>query len=290
MSDLICPDCGHDIELHEGSGCFFKIIPPEYSFRNPHKCGCKNSIKDCAEKLLAERDQRSAAQVQAIGKIVNNFNADIATLKAAINILADRDKARAKAARRVAHWARMLRQERNASREVSLHNIGALWQKIDELADVRNELATAKRVCAQDWKSLHERLVRADLKSIQRRIALRKIAAWARKQNRTARTAAEDAKAVKADETPALPPVEVKHPTYGTLFELLEEIQNTVRSGELPRIGHHGALAWFADQYARAYTEPSDAEDAALDHAIAVREEEAEFLVNTHKEKLGGDK
>lgn len=39
------------------------------------------------------------------------------------------------------------------------------------------------------------------------------------------------------------------HPTYGTLDQLLAEIGATVRRGELVRIGHHGALSWFAGEF-----------------------------------------
>lgn len=42
--------------------------------------------------------------------------------------------------------------------------------------------------------------------------------------------------------------MEIKHPTYGTLDQLLREIADCVKRGEFPRIGHDGALAWFVRQ------------------------------------------
>lgn len=45
---------------------------------------------------------------------------------------------------------------------------------------------------------------------------------------------------------------EIKHPTYGTLDELLAAIGSDVRNGYYMRIGQQGALAWFSDQYSLA--------------------------------------
>lgn len=45
--------------------------------------------------------------------------------------------------------------------------------------------------------------------------------------------------------------VEPIHPTYGTLKELLAEIERDTRNGYAMRIGLHGALAWFSKQFAR---------------------------------------
>ena len=39
------------------------------------------------------------------------------------------------------------------------------------------------------------------------------------------------------------------HPTYGTLDQLLSEIRETVSRGQIARIGHIGALAWFSSMY-----------------------------------------
>ena len=43
---------------------------------------------------------------------------------------------------------------------------------------------------------------------------------------------------------------EIKHPTYGTLDQLLIEISDSIKRGEFPRIGHDGALVWFVVKYA----------------------------------------
>lgn len=43
---------------------------------------------------------------------------------------------------------------------------------------------------------------------------------------------------------------EPKHPTYGTLDELLAEIAKDIRQGFDLRIGLEGALHWFSHQYA----------------------------------------
>jgi hypothetical protein len=48
------------------------------------------------------------------------------------------------------------------------------------------------------------------------------------------------------------------HPTYGTLDQLLAQIAATVRRGELVRMGHHGALSWFTQQYAECQQETPD--------------------------------
>ena len=46
-------------------------------------------------------------------------------------------------------------------------------------------------------------------------------------------------------------PQEPKHPTYGTLAQLLEEIEFDIRRGDTLRIGLQGALAWLATEYAK---------------------------------------
>ena len=43
---------------------------------------------------------------------------------------------------------------------------------------------------------------------------------------------------------------EPKHPTYGTLKELLAEIERDVRAGYELRIGLQGALFWFSHRFA----------------------------------------
>lgn len=43
--------------------------------------------------------------------------------------------------------------------------------------------------------------------------------------------------------------MEPKHPTYGTLDQLLAEIKRETMGGQLLRIGHQGALNWFAHEY-----------------------------------------
>lgn len=43
--------------------------------------------------------------------------------------------------------------------------------------------------------------------------------------------------------------MDILHPTYGTLDELLAEIKQTIEQGQFMRIGHTGALAWFSSQH-----------------------------------------
>jgi len=51
---------------------------------------------------------------------------------------------------------------------------------------------------------------------------------------------------------------EPKHPTYGTLEQLLAEIGRDVRQGYDVRIGLQGALAWFTVEFGRLHSQ-SDA-------------------------------
>ena len=44
---------------------------------------------------------------------------------------------------------------------------------------------------------------------------------------------------------------EIRHPTYGTLDELLATIARDVRQGYDLRIGLQGALNWFIHQYGK---------------------------------------
>ena len=50
-----CPECNHEIERHGENGCFFTIIPPPYSFRNPHKCDCQLSAVDALKAAQRAR-------------------------------------------------------------------------------------------------------------------------------------------------------------------------------------------------------------------------------------------
>ena len=59
---------------------------------------------------------------------------------------------------------------------------------------------------------------------------------------------------------PAAPAKEEdKHPTYGTLLQLVEEIDRTLQKDQWPRIGLIGALYWFA------HRQPAKAEDQRTD-------------------------
>ena len=53
---------------------------------------------------------------------------------------------------------------------------------------------------------------------------------------------------------------EPKHPTYGTLDQLLEEVASDIRCGYELRIGLQGALGWFAAEYAKLKLELSNSE------------------------------
>ena len=44
---------------------------------------------------------------------------------------------------------------------------------------------------------------------------------------------------------------EPKHPTYGTLDELLADIARDIRAGYEVRIGQQGALHWFENEYGK---------------------------------------
>lgn len=63
--------------------------------------------------------------------------------------------------------------------------------------------------------------------------------------------AAYEADLVKSEEELAQIKEEPVHPTYGTLKDLLAEIERDTRKGYEIRIGLHGALAWFSKQFAK---------------------------------------
>lgn len=48
---------------------------------------------------------------------------------------------------------------------------------------------------------------------------------------------------------------EPKHPTYGTLTNLLVQIEADIRNGYDVRIGLQGALQWFSYEYAKRRAE-----------------------------------
>ena len=48
---------------------------------------------------------------------------------------------------------------------------------------------------------------------------------------------------------------EPKHPTYGTLDELLADIAKDIRAGYCIRIGQQGALHWFENEYGKRRAE-----------------------------------
>ena len=47
----------------------------------------------------------------------------------------------------------------------------------------------------------------------------------------------------------------IKHPTYGTLEELLEEIREDIKKGYVLRLGLQGALNWFSYEYSKLCSE-----------------------------------
>jgi hypothetical protein len=48
---------------------------------------------------------------------------------------------------------------------------------------------------------------------------------------------------------------EPRHPTYGTLRQLDGALRATLNHGQCVRMGHVGALAWFAEAYQKAEPE-----------------------------------
>jgi len=48
---------------------------------------------------------------------------------------------------------------------------------------------------------------------------------------------------------------DLKHPTYGTLDNLLATIKHDISQGYELRIGLHGALSWFASECGRMKNE-----------------------------------
>lgn len=57
---------------------------------------------------------------------------------------------------------------------------------------------------------------------------------------------------------------EPKHPTYGTLRNLLAVIEFDVREGYDVRIGLQGALSWFSHEFARRRVESGSAKEGAM--------------------------
>lgn len=53
-------------------------------------------------------------------------------------------------------------------------------------------------------------------------------------------------------------PESVRHPTYGTIDDLLAEIKDDVEHGYDLRMGLHGALLWFSGEYSRLRREVPD--------------------------------
>lgn len=53
-------------------------------------------------------------------------------------------------------------------------------------------------------------------------------------------------------------PQSVRHPTYGTIDDLLATIRDDVEHGYDLRMGLHGALLWFSSEYSRLKKEVSD--------------------------------
>lgn len=73
------------------------------------------------------------------------------------------------------------------------------------------------------------------------------------------------------------------HPTYGTLDQLLAEIKANIIQGYVQRIGHDGALAWFAHEYGQRVQQ----EAATNDIPQAAIEVAATAILNREGMKVG---
>lgn len=62
---------------------------------------------------------------------------------------------------------------------------------------------------------------------------------------------------------------DIKHPTYGALDDFLSELSDHIKDGYFLRIGHHGALNWFAAEYSKL--KPRHTEEELNEFAEYVR-------------------